>query len=711
MDSGSTSGLVQCSSVDTAWNDWIFDSNYAHVNEEDLAAEISKLNELAYQTGEEGLVVGGQDPGMSVRIDVEKSLETNKSKYETVIDTFDEEQIKLDSEIFGGYVSSVLQYPDIVQCPTVSREDNIDEAPVYNNEEVILSRNKRNPTEPVVPLNDVALQSEVSFSPPDAASTITVHADTSFPHNSLDTGIAATHEEGYLFPKADFEVVIGSDENTPGDSSTNPKVSCSKHPDVVAESYCKVCDELACTNCVFCLHGGHQLEPVSDAIETKKQELVEMLDILTENYIPKLHHRIISNKQFSQKYEDQFDEVMNEIKTRESKLQSLLRNTTAANIAILSKHRKQQKERSSRIEAEWDDRLVHIRDLVKEGNTMSTPGKAFQVVKELRSTLQSLDVALEQLQGTIPSPTLAISDISQDKVTELLGALTTIEDKGIERPLRLNLELHTTFRFTKNSVWALVTHGNGSAWIAAHEDSTIRLVTKTGVVLRSVTLSAKVYDITVNVDGNLLISAVHDSHIWQLSSNRDVTRFVKFKGMYPCGLFASPKGHVFVGVVGGGLRDKHANSRQFVVKISPAGKVLQRFEKDAVGNALYSLPYRIHENTNNDVCVVDWTDSAEARLVVTDHTGKLNFIYTGFEEDAHSFRPGGLTCTPAGMILLCDIYRDIIHVLNRDGQCVNLLNSQRLGGFYGPCDISLDKDGYLWVGGCKGNVQCLRYNQ
>ncbi|XP_033728242.1 uncharacterized protein LOC117317533 [Pecten maximus] len=713
MDSGSTSGLVQCSSLDTAWNDWIFDSSYANVNEEDLAAEISKLNDLAYETAEEHRMVGGESD-ISVRLAVGQTVETSNSKYGVVIDTLDEEPIKLDSEIFGGYVSSVLQYPDDFQYSTVSHEDRPDDVLVRNSDEAITPNTCNKPPDPKVIPSIVAVQGEVSISSPDSKHEITVQADMCFPQHSPEADKAPPKEGEYSCPKADSEIVVQSGEPAAGSIIRNQKVTvpCNKHSDAVAESYCKVCDELACVSCVCSRHLGHQLKPVEDSIETKKQELVEMLDILTENYIPKLHQRIISNKHFSRKYEDRIDELMNEIKTRETKIQTLLRNTSAANITTLRNHRKQQQETSSRIEAEWDDRLVNIRDLVKQGHTVCTPDKAFKVVKDLRSTLKSLDAALEELQGTILTPTLADSqDMSLDMVTEMLGTITTTEDSSDERPQRENLELNTTFKFSKNSIWALVTHGDGSAWIAAHEDSTIRLVTKTGVVLRSVTLSTKVYDITVNADGNLLISAVHDSHVWQLSSNRDITRFVKFKDMYPCGLFASPKGHVFVGLVRGGLPDKHADSRQFVVKISAKGSVLQRFEKDEAGNALYSLPYRICENANDDVCVVDWTDSAEARLVVTDQTGKLNFIYTGFKEDAHSFRPGGIACTPAGMILVCDIYRDIIHLLNGGGQCVMLLNSQRLGGLYGPCDISLDADGYLWVGGCKGNVQCLRYNE
>ncbi|OWF43697.1 uncharacterized protein LOC110459341 [Mizuhopecten yessoensis] len=714
MDSGSTSGLLQCSSMDTTWSDWILDSNYNNVNEDDLAAEISKLNDLAYQTDDEHLVTSGQESDIEVTLAVDHNVETSEPTYGVTIDTVDKEHTKLDSELFGGYVSSVLQYSDVDvgQCSPVSQEDRGDDALVQNNEEVVSPNDKRNQSEPSLLPHIVTVQGEITVPSPNVTPQITIQVDSHVSQNSSDTGIGLSNEGGYSFPSADVEIDVQTKENAPGSRGKSRKVTvvCDKHEDVMAVSYCKLCDGLVCENCVINLHVGHQVEPVANAIETKKQELVEMLDILTENYIPKLHQRIISNTHFRKRYEDRIDELMNEVKTRETKLQSLLQNTTAAHIATLSNHRKDQKEKSCRVETEWDDRLVHIRDLVKEGHTVCTPGKAFRVVKDLSSTLKSLDAALGELHGTIQTPALARSDISEEVVTDLLGALTTTEERSVDLPQQENLELHTTFKFAKNSIWALETHGDGSAWIAAHEDSTIRLVTKTGVVLRCVTLSAKVYDITVNADGNLLISTVHDHHVWQLSSSRDIKRFVKFKDMYPCGMFASPNGHVFVGLVGGGLRDKHANSRQFVVKISSTGNVLQRYEKDETGNALYSLPYRICENTNNDVCVVDWTDPAEARLVVTDQTGKLNFIYTGFKEDAHAFRPGGLTCTPAGMILICDIYKDFIHVLNKDGQCTMLLNSERLGGLYGPCDLSLDPDGFLWVGGCKGNIQCLKYS-
>lgn len=712
MDNVSTS-TVQCSSLDVAWNDWILDSTYAnvHVNEEDLAAEISKLNKLAYETTAEHVLTGDQESDSSVSLAEEQTPETSKSKFDEAIDNLDEETIKLDSEIFGGYVSSVLQYPDEIQYSTVSHEDRVDNVLVRNIEDVETPNKEKKPSKPTATLDVVSVIGEGFASFPNSKHHITVQTDMCHSQHSPEAEESSSNGTDSC-PKEDIEIVVQSEETKSGSSSNDRKVAvpCNNHLDAVAESYCKACDELACASCIRGQHFGHKVEPVADSIETKKQELVEMLDILTENYIPKLHQRIISNKQFSKKYDDRIGELIHEIESRETKLQTLLKDTSSANIATLQNHRKQHKETTSRIESEWDERLVNIRDLVKEGHTVCTPDKAFKVVKNLRSTLNLLDAALEELQGTIQTPTLTGSqDISVDTVTDMLGTVTIADNSSEELPQRKNLELHTTFKFAKNSIWALVTHGDGSAWIAAHEDSTIRLVTKTGVVLRSVTLSAKVYDITVNIDGNLLISAVHDSHVWQLSSNRDITRFVKFKNMFPCGLFASPKGHVFVGLVGGGLRDKNTDSRQFVVKISQKGNVLQKLEKDEEGNALYSLPYRICENINDDICVVDWTDSAEARLVVTDQTGKLNFIYNGFREEGHSFRPGGIACTPSGMILVCDIYWDIIHLLNVDGQCLKLLNSQRLGGLYGPCDISLDADGFLWVGGCKGNVQCLKY--
>ncbi|KAK3096657.1 hypothetical protein FSP39_002153 [Pinctada imbricata] len=123
---------------------------------------------------------------------------------------------------------------------------------------------------------------------------------------------------------------------------------------------------------------------------------------------------------------------------------------------------------------------------------------------------------------------------------------------------------------------------------------------------------------------------------------------------------------------------------------------------------MFTLPKRLAQNLNLDICVVDYTDKeSNSRLLVITATGKVRFIYNGQSSLQRKFAARDVCCDNRGRILVVDLHNNAVHLLREDGEFLQYVLTE-LNELRGPRCLAMYED-TLWVGCRKGLVKVYRY--
>lgn len=102
--------------------------------------------------------------------------------------------------------------------------------------------------------------------------------------------------------------------------------------------------------------------------------------------------------------------------------------------------------------------------------------------------------------------------------------------------------------------------------------------------------------------------------------------------MYPIGICATEDGRFLVSAIDTVLASDYLVSpkKSVVIILSKSGKTKKVFQYKNDGyTPLFLFPYKVAENVNGDVCVIDRVEMKHGQVVVLSSTGELKFIYQG----------------------------------------------------------------------------------
>ncbi|XP_061164567.1 E3 ubiquitin-protein ligase TRIM71-like [Saccostrea echinata] len=179
-----------------------------------------------------------------------------------------------------------------------------------------------------------------------------------------------------------------------------------------------------------------------------------------------------------------------------------------------------------------------------------------------------------------------------------------------------------------------------------------------------------------------------------LKRYQKIKTLLTFTGWTPRGLCVTANNDVLVSMFRQGEPDK-------VVRYSGV-TVIQEFSRDSQGNFLFRDASFVCENTNTDVCVRD----VETRcVVVVKSTGVPRYKYSG---RSHSkFEPGCVSCDSQSHILIADKNQHCIHIIDKDGKFLSLINKHFIKL---PVGINVSEDDTLYVAERKsGKIKVIKY--
>ncbi|XP_071177646.1 uncharacterized protein [Mytilus edulis] len=209
------------------------------------------------------------------------------------------------------------------------------------------------------------------------------------------------------------------------------------------------------------------------------------------------------------------------------------------------------------------------------------------------------------------------------------------------------------------------------------------------------------FDIAVNKNGNVLFthpSFVPESPISIILPSGEVETVLDPKPMRLLALHINKQYELICGLrEQGEVFPLHDFSVRQVVLFGIDHKKKMTLETDTKGEKLFTHPARIRTDSNNNIYVIDWTDSNHTgKIVATDRNFRLKFMYCG-PNNFEFFNPMSIAVTPSDNIVVSDKHNHALLVLNSKGtlialQCVLDINIAC------PNALCIDSEGLLLIG-------------
>ncbi|XP_062570729.1 uncharacterized protein LOC134232765 [Saccostrea cucullata] len=193
-----------------------------------------------------------------------------------------------------------------------------------------------------------------------------------------------------------------------------------------------------------------------------------------------------------------------------------------------------------------------------------------------------------------------------------------------------------------------------------------------------------------------------------LLSSGSVSTVISTDPLLPIGICQSVDGGLLVT-----LKDLESNdyklerhNRRLVRHITVTGDVIHEYEYQEDGQTrLFTVPLRVIQNRNGDICVVNLTSDHTGELVIMSPSGRIKSIYRG-QNLTKDFKPIDVACDTVCNILATDFNSKQIHLLSPDGEFLKFLLTENEVNY--PFRLSL-YNSTLWVGYKGGLVKVFQY--
>lgn len=195
------------------------------------------------------------------------------------------------------------------------------------------------------------------------------------------------------------------------------------------------------------------------------------------------------------------------------------------------------------------------------------------------------------------------------------------------------------------------------------------------------------------------------SSIVKLSTPGLVSPMFSTAPLKPEGICQSIQDGLFITIIDDDSEIHHleSHSRRLARHVTMSGDVIHEYEYHEDGHTrLFTLPVRIKQNGNTDICVLNWTSDDSSELVILSLSGCLKSVYLGQNKCSLT----DLVCDTYFDIVVSDMENNQIHLLSAEREFLKyLLKENEVNR---PFSMSM-YDSTLWVGDNYGTVKVFNY--
>ncbi|XP_062582640.1 uncharacterized protein LOC134244378 [Saccostrea cucullata] len=472
---------------------------------------------------------------------------------------------------------------------------------------------------------------------------------------------------------------------------------CKTH-DLPIDVICEDCDEFICGKCARTDHKEHEWSTIPTAASQRRRGLLNLLKKIKEENLPgieemleKVSDKITENKELCdseiKKLQKHVDEIM-------ASLTEIRKN----NERRLTEDLEEKNKKLNSVKSELNKKKEEIEEMVKfmEDNNRTMSDYSFiDNHRELTEKLTGQDGNFNNFNYSLR---YVKGEISDEVMENMIGKIQDLNN--------ITLIETSSFKYGDQRIFVSKALCEDQCYVGDIKSPYIEQVNKDGE--KKVKCNIRPNDLYVTDTGDVYFTDVSNNAISCLSPSGSVSTVVSTDPLEALGICQSVDGGLLVT-----LRDKKSDrfklapqSRRLVRHITMTGDVIHEYEYQEGGQtSLFTMPGRITQNSNSDICVVNRTSGSTGELVILSPSGRMKSVYRG-QNLTEAFNPDDVASDSLCNILVTYFYNRQIHLLSPDGEFLKFLLQENEVNH--PVRLSLYKSS-LWVGYYEGLVKVFKY--
>ncbi|XP_052081795.1 protein wech-like [Mytilus californianus] len=483
-------------------------------------------------------------------------------------------------------------------------------------------------------------------------------------------------------------------------------IPCQIHKKKLNCMFCRTCDHLVCPDCITASHKKHDLDSIETVCNERREKLKELESKFSEKFtLCEIEDSKV--KDFKIKYTQFFGESVQKINHQEK----LIKDEVSKYAQEFREQLDREKQRIEKSIIEKENHTEEVKKSVLNNQTniqevleSNQAEKVFNAYSEIRKKEipdASFKTFSEETKDFIPTKE------SLKNITNLFGSLQkTHLPKGLQQQ---NLDVINSYTTDLYMVHRVLIMDEKTAWISNYHTSTLRKTNINDTIKNVKDLSIKVYAMSLADNNDVLLSLYGSSDVSLLTTKTgEINPFLSVSPLIPHGLHVTKHNEIILGVRERvddyNLTDKSCRK---VIIFGMDGKQKQSYEYDKHKQRLFTLPYRITSNVNNDILVIDIISNEDWRVVVLDREGQVKWTYQRQPEvnlGDTPFCPTDIVTTSVGHVIVTDVNNHALHVLSGEGDILTCKVMKDQGIIF-PMSLDIDTKGQLWVGCYSGEEE------
>ena len=498
------------------------------------------------------------------------------------------------------------------------------------------------------------------------------------------------------------------------------KSTCQEHLGEDLDHYCKNCRIATCHKCQQTKkHKHHKWTTISkeaqECVDIAQEYISEANELISkhENDISQLNEKIELNRQRK-------ETNLQQIKDREAKLIEEVKKNSAELSRICEEHEMRLNRDLTELKNKSEREVSQLRGF-EEFFADRIDSSSNKTIVDYKNDLQDKRDSYQapETEELIDQNSFYVGRNDFSELQEIFGGTSHQKTRSnlssTGQPISAELEEISSFELKPGTDLMVQAIEDNMAYIHNNLRS-IRLVNNSNQQLQHVdigrnpSLRGEQLSAFVAFDnGEIVFTCRNQRKLWKCSQSGWINTLIPKIGMLPIGLGKSLNGEILLCVATRAFREVDSSAGKVVViafqNTGERQSILNLVrEYPQAPNNPFQWPYRVIQNKNSDICVIDFDTQRTSKLKVLNQQGQLKFCYQG-QFLAKPFVASDVACDKSCRIIVTDILNNRIHLLSQEGSFIRYLCTSVINK---PWVVSLS-DKTMWVGCGRTTMKVFKY--
>ncbi|KAK3093016.1 hypothetical protein FSP39_010071 [Pinctada imbricata] len=471
---------------------------------------------------------------------------------------------------------------------------------------------------------------------------------------------------------------------------------CTRHRGEKYMLFCvnRECDCLVCSSCITEYHQGHRFVRIDDILtEYKRLDAQRNRDEIEDNILPYLRDK---KAQVAKAKENVISDIENKketIKQRYEHIRKQLDSHYKKTLSYLGETGKVSIDMLDELNKEVDKHITRLRHVVDTTDDVIDDENQFKVIKLAQQLVDDIH-GTPEIQ--IPGINRLMLTPGQCSIEDVFGELQEVyecEPITISRAYTGFSEVSTLCPVSPYETWFGHYNHRGIRLLELDESERLYPTANFG--------REGALNLATSPEGDLYMVSYGSYDITLLKTDGTTAKVCDTSPLVALGIGMTKNRDVLLCLAEAYPSEMKSGGESKVARLTNFGVRKQEIEFDEIGRKIFVYPFRVGENTNGDIGVIDHVGDSEGKLVVVDSEGRVKFRYSGLNDDGNNdCNLTDLAFDNEGCILLTDVTNQTVHMLAKDGTFLRFLDIfVWYGSKLSPTTLALDSTECLWVGG------------